>query len=79
MWACYGPLISACWAVRVTMSPTHLWSREWKPNSEGNYHSEKLPIDQEGYWGSGSDLPTIRMVDNILGQLGPKVYVLNIT
>ncbi|KAL6146257.1 hypothetical protein ACLB2K_056940 [Fragaria x ananassa] len=63
----------------VTMSPTHLWSREWKPGNEGNCYSEKSPIDLEGYWGSGSDLPTMNMVDNVLSKLNSKVSVLNIT
>ncbi|WCJ27984.1 TRICHOME BIREFRINGENCE-LIKE 35 [Euphorbia peplus] len=63
----------------VSMSPTHLWSREWEPGSEGNCYSEQSPIEQEGYWGSGSDLPTMQMVERILGRLGSKVTVLNIT
>ncbi|KAH9673155.1 protein trichome birefringence-like 35 [Citrus sinensis] len=63
----------------VTMSPTHLWSREWQPGSEGNCYNEKIPIDLEGYWGSGSDLPTMRMLDKVLSKLGSKVTVLNIT
>ncbi|KAJ6798573.1 protein trichome birefringence-like 1 [Iris pallida] len=64
----------------VTMSPTHLWSREWNPGSEGNCFQEKLPIvDKEGYWGSGSDVDTMRMVRNTLEGLGSKVLVLNIT
>ncbi|KAL5742459.1 hypothetical protein ACOSP7_029191 [Xanthoceras sorbifolium] len=63
----------------VTMSPTHLWNREWAPGSEGNCYSEKTPIDWEGYWGSGSDLPTMRMVDKVLNRLSSKVRVLNIT
>ncbi|XP_030541865.1 protein trichome birefringence-like 35 [Rhodamnia argentea] len=63
----------------VTMSPTHLWSQEWKPGSEGNCYSERAPIDVEGHWGTGSDLPTMRMVDQVLGKLGPRVSVVNIT
>nr|XP_010921033.1 protein trichome birefringence-like 35 isoform X1 [Elaeis guineensis] len=63
----------------VTMSPTHLWSQEWNPGSEGNCFQEKTPIESEGYWGSGSDLDTMRMVEGILGRLGPKVSVINIT
>ncbi|XP_041023843.1 protein trichome birefringence-like 35 [Juglans microcarpa x Juglans regia] len=63
----------------VTMSPTHLWSREWEPRSEGNCYNEKTPMESEGYWGSGSDLPTMRMVDHVLGMLSSKVSVLNIT
>ncbi|KAM1949561.1 hypothetical protein ACFX15_009604 [Malus domestica] len=63
----------------VTMSPTHLWSREWKQESEGNCYSEKSPIDLEGYWGSGSDLPTMSMVETVLSKLSSKVSVINIT
>lgn len=64
----------------VTMSPTHLWSREWNPGNEGNCFQEKAPIiDNEGYWGTGSDLDTMRMVENILGGLGSKVSVISIT
>ncbi|XP_025633828.1 protein trichome birefringence-like 35 isoform X2 [Arachis hypogaea] len=63
----------------VTMSPTHLWSREWKPGSEGNCYGEKDPIDFEGYWGSGSDIPTMHSVEKILSNLSSKVSVINIT
>lgn len=63
----------------VTMSPTHLWSREWKPESDGNCYGEKDPIDFEGYWGSGSDLPTMSTVEKTLSNLSSKVSVLNIT
>ncbi|XP_057983808.1 protein trichome birefringence-like 35 [Malania oleifera] len=63
----------------VTMSPTHLWSREWEPGSQGNCYNEKIPINLEGYWGSGSDLPTMRMVEKVLNKLSSKVVILNIT
>ncbi|XP_077213968.1 TRICHOME BIREFRINGENCE-LIKE 35 [Tasmannia lanceolata] len=63
----------------VTMSPTHLWNREWEPGSVGNCFNEQTPIDMEGYWGSGSDIPTMRVVDNVLSTLKSKVSVLNIT
>lgn len=63
----------------VTMSPTHLWSQEWNPGSRGNCYNENTPINLETYWGTGSDLPTMRMVEDILSQLGSKITVLNIT
>uniref|UniRef100_A0A7N0T6Q0 Trichome birefringence-like N-terminal domain-containing protein n=2 Tax=Kalanchoe fedtschenkoi TaxID=63787 RepID=A0A7N0T6Q0_KALFE len=63
----------------VTMSPTHFWSREWAAGSEGNCYSEKTPIEVEGHWGGGSDIPTMRMLDRVIGQLSDKVSVLNIT
>uniref|UniRef100_A0A1J3E7L8 Protein trichome birefringence-like 35 n=1 Tax=Noccaea caerulescens TaxID=107243 RepID=A0A1J3E7L8_NOCCA len=63
----------------VTMSPTHQWSREWNPGSQGNCYGEQKPIEEESYWGSGSDLRTMRMVERVLKRLGPKVSVVNIT
>ncbi|ONK62623.1 uncharacterized protein A4U43_C07F6100 [Asparagus officinalis] len=64
----------------VTMSPTHLWSREWNPAREGNCYGEMTPInDNEGYWGTGSDLDTMRMVEKIMNNLGSRVKVINIT
>ncbi|KAF3565018.1 hypothetical protein DY000_02017664 [Brassica cretica] len=54
-------------------------SREWNPGSEGNCYGEKKPIEEESYWGSGSDIPTMRMVERVLRRLGPKVSVLSIT
>ncbi|CAH8382953.1 unnamed protein product [Eruca vesicaria subsp. sativa] len=63
----------------VTMSPTHIRSGDWNPGSEGNCYGEKKPIEEESYWGSGSDIPTMRMVERVLRRLGPKVSVLNIT
>ncbi|KAL2500428.1 Protein trichome birefringence-like 35 [Forsythia ovata] len=63
----------------VTMSPTHLTKEEWEPGSQGNCYDEKLPINNEKYWGTGSDLPTMQMVHKVLNRLGSKVSVLNIT
>lgn len=54
-------------------------SREWETGSEGNCYNEKMPIKDEGYWGSGSDLPTMRMVERVLNSLRSKVSVINIT
>lgn len=54
-------------------------SREWNPGSEGNCYGEKKPIEEESYWGSGSDIPTMKMVKRVLDRLGPKVSVINIT
>lgn len=53
-------------------------SREWE-TSEGNCYNEKTPIKDEGYWGSGSDLPTMRMVERVLNSVSSKVSVINIT
>ncbi|XP_021744806.1 protein trichome birefringence-like 35 [Chenopodium quinoa] len=63
----------------VTMSPTHMWSQEWNPESQGNCYNESNPIIQENYWGTGSDLQTMSIVEDILSRLGSKVTVLNIT
>ncbi|KAK1272342.1 hypothetical protein QJS04_geneDACA005968 [Acorus gramineus] len=63
----------------VTMSPTHLLSQEWKPRSEGNCFQETTPINKEFYWGTGSDIATMQMVENVLSRLHSKVSVLNIT
>lgn len=54
--------------------------KEWDHHgSEGNCYNEKYPIREESYWGSGSDLPTMRMVEKILNKLSSKVVTLNIT
>lgn len=63
----------------VTMSPTHLWSREWAPETDGNCYNQTSPINKEDYWGSGSDLPTMRMVDKVLSRVSSKVTVVNVT
>ncbi|WVZ17252.1 hypothetical protein V8G54_010234 [Vigna mungo] len=65
--------------VSLFSSPCALRSREWKPESEGNCYGEKDPIYNEGYWGSGSDLPTMSTVEKILSNLSSKVSVINIT
>lgn len=54
-------------------------SREWEEGKEGNCYNEKTPIEDQRYWGSGSDLPTMRMVDNVINTLKSKVSVINIT
>ena len=63
----------------VLLLTDHHRSREWNPGSEGNCYGEKKPIEEETYWGSGSDIPTMRMVERVLRGLGPKVSVINIT
>ncbi|KAI3877408.1 hypothetical protein MKX03_026465 [Papaver bracteatum] len=59
--------------------PVKMLSREWGPGTEGNCYQQRTPINMEAYCGSGSDFPTMRMVDIILSRLGSKVSVLNIT
>ncbi|KAL3849269.1 hypothetical protein ACJIZ3_011151 [Penstemon smallii] len=62
----------------ATMSPTHLWSWEWKPGSDGNCFNETGPFEGS-YWGTGSNLDIMRIVKDVLGQLKVKVMLLNIT
>lgn len=53
--------------------------KEWAPEHEGNCYNEITPINDEAYWGSGSDIPSMHIVDEVLDRLGSKVTVLNIT
>ncbi|KAL0306571.1 UNVERIFIED_CONTAM: protein trichome birefringence-like 31 [Sesamum radiatum] len=62
----------------TTMSPTHLWSWEWKPGTDGNCFNETQPIDGS-YWGTGSNLDIMGIVEDVLGELKVKVTLLNIT
>ncbi|KAH7852272.1 hypothetical protein Vadar_022664 [Vaccinium darrowii] len=39
----------------MSMSPTHLWSWEWKPRSEGNCFNESHPI-HGSYWGTALEI-----------------------
>ncbi|KAL2245473.1 protein trichome birefringence-like 31 [Sesamum indicum] len=62
----------------TTMSPTHLWSWEWKPGADGNCFNETHPIEGS-YWGTGSNLDIMGIVEDVLGELKVKVTLLNIT
>ncbi|KAI4388117.1 hypothetical protein MLD38_000478 [Melastoma candidum] len=62
----------------MSMSPTHLWSWEWKPGTEGNCFNESQPI-KEPYWGTGSNLEIMKIVEDILQQLKVNVTFMNIT
>ncbi|KAG6689169.1 hypothetical protein I3842_11G161100 [Carya illinoinensis] len=62
----------------MSLSPTHLWSWEWKPGSDGNCFNESYPI-QGPYWGSGSSLQIMEIVHDTLQQLKRNVTLLNIT
>ncbi|GAV64048.1 PC-Esterase domain-containing protein/PMR5N domain-containing protein [Cephalotus follicularis] len=62
----------------MSMSPTHLWSWEWKPGSEGTCFNESYPI-QDPYWGTGSNLEIMAMVGNLLQELEINITLLNIT
>ncbi|GKV08650.1 hypothetical protein SLEP1_g20254 [Rubroshorea leprosula] len=63
----------------MTMSPTHLWSWEWKPGSNGNCFNETHPIQEASYLGTGSSLTIMEIVRDILQKLNINVTVLNIT
>ncbi|TXG66792.1 hypothetical protein EZV62_008067 [Acer yangbiense] len=62
----------------MSMSPTHLWSWEWKPGSNENCFNESYPI-QGSYWGTGSSLTIMEIIKNILQELKTNVTFLNIT
>ncbi|KAK4850866.1 hypothetical protein QYF36_010465 [Acer negundo] len=62
----------------MSMSPTHLWSWEWKPGSNENCFNESYPI-QGSYWGTGSSLTIMEIIQNILQRLKTNVTFLNIT
>ncbi|PSS16373.1 Protein trichome birefringence-like [Actinidia chinensis var. chinensis] len=62
----------------MSMSPTHLWSWEWKHGSEGNCFNESHPI-HGSYWGTGSNLEIMEIVRDVLEQLKIDVTLLNIT
>ncbi|XP_057766446.1 protein trichome birefringence-like 31 [Salvia miltiorrhiza] len=62
----------------ATMSPTHLWSWEWKHGTEGNCFNETHPIEGP-YWGTGSNLDIMGIVEDVLGRVKVNVTVLNIT
>ncbi|XP_057952392.1 protein trichome birefringence-like 31 [Malania oleifera] len=60
------------------MSPTHLWSWEWKTGSNENCFNESSPI-QGPYWGTGSNLDIMEIVRDVLQGLKIDVTLLNIT
>ncbi|XP_057458355.1 protein trichome birefringence-like 31 [Lotus japonicus] len=62
----------------MSMSPTHLWSWEWKPGSDENCFNESYPI-QGPYWGTGSNLEIMKILNDVLQELKIDVTLLNIT
>ncbi|CAL0333730.1 unnamed protein product [Lupinus luteus] len=62
----------------MSMSPTHLWSWEWKPGSDENCFNESYPI-QGSYWGTGSNLEIMKILHDALQELKIDVTMLNIT
>ncbi|XP_068667019.1 protein trichome birefringence-like 31 [Aristolochia californica] len=62
----------------MSSSPTHLWSWEWRAGTEGNCFNESYPI-QGPYWGTGSSLDMMQIVNESLEDLKINVTFLNIT
>ncbi|KAK8914163.1 hypothetical protein KSP39_PZI024392 [Platanthera zijinensis] len=63
----------------VSLSPTHLWSWEWRPGSKGNCHNETNPIKRR-FWGAGSSQDMMKVAeDAISGMKRINVTFLNIT
>lgn len=62
----------------MSMSPTHLWSWEWRHNSDGNCFNESYPI-QGPHWGTGSSLDIMGILEDVLNKLKIDVKFLNIT
>ncbi|KAI9085936.1 hypothetical protein K1719_032013 [Acacia pycnantha] len=63
------------WCFFMTMSPTHLWSWEWKPESDQNCFNESHP----SYWGIGSNLEIMTILQKTIAELKIDVTLLNIT
>ncbi|XP_010416101.1 PREDICTED: protein trichome birefringence-like 31 [Camelina sativa] len=63
----------------TSMSPTHLWSWEWNPGSDGTCYDELYPIDKPSYWGTGSNQEIMKIVGDVLRRVGENVTFLNIT
>ncbi|XP_020587704.1 protein trichome birefringence-like 31 [Phalaenopsis equestris] len=63
----------------MTLSPTHLWSWEWRRGSEGNCHNETYPI-KGPFWGAGSSLEVMGAVKDAISRIKMiNVTILNIT
>lgn len=54
-------------------------SWEWKPGTDGNCFNETHPIEGSSYWGTGSSLDIMGIVEDVLAKLTVNVTVLNIT
>ncbi|KAI3441417.1 PMR5N domain-containing protein [Psidium guajava] len=66
----------------VSMSPTHERAEEWDGDVGQNCYAETEPITKEGYWGIGSDLAMMRVVESVVDGLkarGLGVQILNVT
>ncbi|PKI51442.1 hypothetical protein CRG98_028153 [Punica granatum] len=66
----------------VSMSPTHERAEEWGGVAGQNCYQETQPITREDYWGAGSDLAMMKVVETVIDDLrsrGVAVQILNIT
>ncbi|KAI3853141.1 hypothetical protein MKX03_004386 [Papaver bracteatum] len=61
-------LVREAWADWVASKVYLIRSREWEPGTEGNCYQQRTPINTEVYWESGSDLPTMQIVDTALSR-----------
>ncbi|KAL4204625.1 hypothetical protein AMTRI_Chr01g110830 [Amborella trichopoda] len=62
----------------MSLSPTHLWSWEWRAGSSGNCYNETHPI-QGSYLGVGSSTEMMDIVVNTLRSMNVGVTYINIT
>ncbi|GAB4849407.1 Protein trichome birefringence-like 31 [Ancistrocladus abbreviatus] len=62
----------------MSFSPTHLWSWEWNPGSDSNCFNESYPI-QGPYWGVGTSVDMMKIVQDTLEGLKTDATFLNIT
>ncbi|KAI6675240.1 hypothetical protein NL676_003146 [Syzygium grande] len=66
----------------VSMSPTHEEAKEWGGVPGRSCLGETEPVTQEGYWGTGSVVAMMRVVERVIEKLktrGVTIHVLNIT
>ncbi|KAG7015042.1 Protein trichome birefringence-like 31, partial [Cucurbita argyrosperma subsp. argyrosperma] len=62
----------------MTMSPTHLWSWEWRPGSDENCFNESQPMHHP-HWGTGSSTEIMEIIHDTIQNLKVDVTILNIT
>lgn len=54
-------------------------SWEWNPGTDENCFNESYPIQNRNYWGTGSNLEIMSILNDIINGLKIDVTVLNIT
>ncbi|XP_031485259.1 protein trichome birefringence-like 3 isoform X2 [Nymphaea colorata] len=63
----------------TTMSPTHMRSADWNKPQGIRCYNETTPMLQKGYWGSGSSVKIMGIVDRIVKRMKVPVTFINIT